>query len=150
MLVNQPYMKEIMKEIASYTVELPRIRVAYIETKEDLVELLNNQKSNSRLLHFVGGPAPHSMELSKDRNSITWQKGVSAYGDSIDYYTYTVVSVGDYIIWNQTKKAYVRTLGKNRDGSIKEFSTDKVPEELTQNILVPARRSENLIRPKTV
>ena len=150
MLVNQPYMKEIMKEIASYTVELPRIRVAYIETKEDLVELLKNQKSNSRLLHFVGGPAPYSMELSKDGNSITWQKGVSAYGDSIDYYTHTVVSVGDYIIWNQTKKAYVRTLGKNRDGSIKEFSTDKVPEELTQNILVPARRSENLIRPKTV
>ena len=150
MLVNQPYMKEIMKEIASYTIELPRIRVAYIETKEDLVELLKNQKSNSRLLHFVGGPAPHSMELSKDGNSITWQKGVSAYGDSIDYYTNTVVNVGDYIIWNQTKKAYVRTLGKNRDGSIKEFSMDKVPEELTQNILVPAKRSENLIRPKAV
>lgn len=150
MLVNQPYMKEIMKEIASYTVELPRIRVAYIETKEDLVELLKNQKSSSRVFHFVGGPAPYSMELSKDGNSITWQKGVSAYGDSIDYYTHTVVSVGDYIIWNQTKKAYVRTLGKNRDGSLKEFDMDKVPEELTKNILVPVEKSENIIRPKTV
>jgi hypothetical protein len=129
-----------MKTDIVYEYELPRVSVAHIENLEDLKELFRAIQHKELYVHYTPMysrnnediiPSLHNLKLDENKGRITYTTYSSGYGDSVDERTYSFISIGSYVMWNQTKNAYVTHYEDGR-----EFPTYAIPVALKANILI--------------
>lgn len=110
-----------MRTVKIVKVETPELLVKAIETTEDLEELMVLLKEGYLIL---GKKSFTGLFIAEDGQSLKYKTYRSAYGDSVDEFTRTLVRIGQFLITNQ----------KN-DGEIISNAA-QVPSRLLEHVVI--------------
>jgi hypothetical protein len=111
--------------IETFEVHQPIVKIARMDTTKDLEWFLKElDNPNGQFERQENKYDRHTLYLSDDGQRIHYKEYKSAYGNSVDEYIRTYLSIGSYVMWNQIKEFTVR-------------DRKEIPEELTKLIIVP-------------